>query len=201
MSTPDMNIVPRLILIGVAIIVLVILVTQYNKNKGVIKEESRRSLERYAEPMRKPSAMLTSDDINMSSKTPNSGNNADANAVMPSEAHSNEDFKAVDFTQAKPDNTDSCFPRDTLTPEDLLPKDAANSKWAQANPAGQGDVKDQNFLTAGFHIGVNTIGQTMRNPNYQLRSEPSNPKMNLSPWNQSTIEYDDSRRFFEIGSC
>lgn len=195
----DTNLVPRLILIGVAIVILIILVTQYNKKKNVIQEESfKSSLERYAEPSKNVSFDLP----DMSAMAPkNIGKNDDANAVMPSEPSSNEDYKAVDFTQSKSNGGESCFPRDTLTPDDLLPKDAANSKWAQANPAGQGDVKDQNFLTAGFHVGVNTVGQTMRNPNYQIRSEPSNPKMNLSPWNQSTIDYDDSRRFFEIGSC
>lgn len=93
----------------------------------------------------------------------------------------------------------SCFPRDRLTADQLLPKDAANSKWAQMNPAGQGDVRDQNFLTAGYHIGVNTVGQSLRNANYQLRSEPANPQVPVSPWNISTIEYDNSRRPLEIG--
>ena len=93
----------------------------------------------------------------------------------------------------------ACFPRDRLTAEDLLPKDAANSKWAQMNPMGQGDVRDQNFLTAGYHIGINTQGQSLRNPNYQLRSEPANPQMPVSPWNIATIEPDVNRRPLEIG--
>lgn len=93
----------------------------------------------------------------------------------------------------------ACFPRDRLTAEDLLPKDAANTKWAQMNPMGQGDVRDQNFLTAGYHIGINTQGQSLRNPNYQLRSEPANPQMPVSPWNIATIEPDVNRRPLEIG--
>jgi hypothetical protein len=93
----------------------------------------------------------------------------------------------------------TCYPRDRLTAEDLLPKDAANSKWAQMNPAGQGDVQDQNFLTAGYHIGVNTQGQSLRNANWQLRSEPANPQMPVSPWNIATIEPDINRKALEIG--
>lgn len=93
----------------------------------------------------------------------------------------------------------TCYPRDRLTAEDLLPKDAANSKWAQLNPAGQGDVQDQNFLTAGYHVGVNTQGQSLRNANYQLRSEPANPQQAVSPWNIATIEPDVNRRALEIG--
>lgn len=93
----------------------------------------------------------------------------------------------------------SCFPRDRLTAAELLPKDAANSKWAQLNPAGQGDVRDQNFLTAGYHVGVNSTGSSKRNANLQLRSEPINPQMVVSPWMQSTIEPNAFQRPLEIG--
>lgn len=109
------------------------------------------------------------------------------------------DFGAVTGGNSGGSPTPACYPRDRLSAEDLLPKDAANSKWAQMNPAGQGDVRDQNFLTAGYHIGVNTVGQTRRNANYQLRSDPPNPQQPVSPWNISTIEPDMNRRPLEIG--
>lgn len=117
-----------------------------------------------------------------------------------SDPHGNEVFNPVtgvsgDVTTPAP----SCFPRDRLSAEDLLPKDAANSKWAKMNPMGQGDVSDQNFLTAGYHIGVNTQGQSLRNANYQLRSEPANPQTPVSPWNIATIEPDLNRQPLEIG--
>lgn len=83
-----------------------------------------------------------------------------------------------------------CYPRDRLTAADLLPKDAANSQWAQVNPAGQGSVADQNFLTAGVHIGIDTIGQSLRNANLTIRPDPPNPQSVVSPWNQSTITPD-----------
>ena len=119
--------------------------------------------------------------------------------ARPNEPLSNEDFKKVSFnTNELPKD---CFPKDKLTSEDLLPKDAANSKWAQVNPAGQGDLKDKNFLNAGFHIGINTIGNSLRNPNLQLRSEPPNPQLKVSPWNQTTIDTDLNRRPLEIGGC
>jgi hypothetical protein len=92
----------------------------------------------------------------------------------------------------------SCFPRDRLSAEDLLPKDAANTKWSQANPAGQGDVRDQNFLTAGYHIGVQQVRS--KNPLLDIRSEMPNPKVPVSPWNISTIDGDTLRRGLEIGA-
>jgi hypothetical protein len=91
------------------------------------------------------------------------------------------------------------YPKDSLTATELLPTDA-NSKWAQVNPSGQGELGDQNFLEAGFHMGTNTIGQTLRNANLQLRSEPPNPQVKVSPWMQTTIEPDSNRKGLEIGS-
>ena len=90
-----------------------------------------------------------------------------------------------------------CYPKDVLSSADLLPRDA-DSLYAQVNPSGQGSLEDQNFLTAGYHIGINTVGQSLRNANRQLRSEPPNPQVKVSPWQQTTIEPDINRRPLEI---
>ncbi|NDG28135.1 MAG: hypothetical protein EB120_13295 [Proteobacteria bacterium] len=92
-----------------------------------------------------------------------------------------------------------CYPRDQLTPSELLPKDM-NSIWAQQNPLGTGSLKGKNFLSAGALIGVNTVGQSLRNANLQLRSEPPNPQIPVSIFNQSTISPDISHRPLELGS-
>lgn len=92
---------------------------------------------------------------------------------------------------------EGCYPRDQLTPGELLPKDQ-NSVWSQQNPMGTGSLKGKNFLSAGALIGINTVGQSMRNANYQLRSEPPNPQVAVSVFNQSTIEPDANRRSLEI---
>ena len=92
-----------------------------------------------------------------------------------------------------------CYPRDQLTPSELLPKDM-NSVWAEQNPMGPGSLKGKNFLSAGALIGVNTVGQSMRNANLQVRSEPPNPQVAVSIFNQSTISPDISHRPLEIGS-
>ena len=99
------------------------------------------------------------------------------------------------------DDGNSCFIRDRLTSSDLLPIDSGNSKWGQINPTGSGMLGDQNFLTAGYHVGINTIGQSLRNANLQLRSEPPNPQVAVSPWGISTIEPDVRAVNFEIGSA
>jgi len=92
------------------------------------------------------------------------------------------------------------FPKEQLTADELLPQDNS-SLWAQVNPSGVGSLKDRSFLQAGYNIGINTVGQTLRNANQSLRSEPPNPQINVSPWMQSTIEPDVSRKPFEIGGC
>jgi hypothetical protein len=90
-----------------------------------------------------------------------------------------------------------CYPRDQLTPGELLPKDG-NSTWAQQNPMGTGSLKGKNFLSAGALVGVNTVGQSLRNANQQLRSEPPNPQVPVSVFFNSTIEPDSNRRDMEI---
>ena len=64
----------------------------------------------------------------------------------------------------------------------------------------QGDVLNANLLQAGYHIGLDTIGQSLRNANLQLRSDPIIPKGDVGPWNQSTIEPDLGRVPLEVGA-
>jgi hypothetical protein len=90
-----------------------------------------------------------------------------------------------------------CYPRDQITPMELLPKDQ-NSVWAQQNPMGNGSLKGKNFLSAGALIGVNTVGQSLRNANLQLRAEPPAPQVAISVFNNSTIEPDLTRRPLDI---
>ncbi len=92
------------------------------------------------------------------------------------------------------------FPKAQLTAQELLPANEATT-WSQVNPSGVGSLKDRNFLQAGYNIGINTVGQTLRNANLQLRSEPPCPQIVVGPFNNPTIEPDVSRKPFEIGGC
>jgi hypothetical protein len=92
-----------------------------------------------------------------------------------------------------------CLPKDQLMPQELLPQDNAANQWSQVNPQGAGTLMDKNLLQAGHHVGINTVGQTLRNANMQLRSDPPNPQVQVSPWIQSTINPDTNRKPFEIG--
>ena len=92
----------------------------------------------------------------------------------------------------------SCSPQSMPDPAALLPKDN-NSAWAKLNPSGQGNLDSVSLLKAGYHIGIDTVGQSLRNANLQLRSEPANPQMNVGPWNNTTIEPDVMRVPLEVG--
>jgi hypothetical protein len=87
-----------------------------------------------------------------------------------------------------------------LTGEDLLPHNDI-AQFAEVYPNGVGQMQNKNFLHAGHHVGINTVGQTLRNANHQLRSDPINPQVQVSPWMQSSIQPDLTRRSFEINGC
>ena len=83
-------------------------------------------------------------------------------------------------------------------PSDLLPKDQ-NSQWAALNPVGGNSINMPDLLQAGYHVGLDTIGQTLKNANYQLRSDPIIEKKDIGPWMNSTIEPDYGRVPLEVG--
>ena len=88
--------------------------------------------------------------------------------------------------------------RPVANPSELLPVDT-NNKWGELNTLNQGNIAMPDLLQAGYHIGLDTIGQTLRNANLQERSDPIIPKSDIGPWNQSTIEPDFARTPLEIG--
>ena len=90
--------------------------------------------------------------------------------------------------------------KEVANPKDLLPNDE-NSQWSALNPntANKGDMVMPDLLKAGQHIGLDTVGQSLRNANLQLRSDPIIAKSDVGPWNHSTIEGDKGRVPLELG--
>lgn len=113
--------------------------------------------------------------------------------------------QAVDSPTPAPSSTDNSIsgnvPQAVANPKDLLPADA-NSQWGALNPSAvnPGSIAMPDLLQAGYHIGLDTIGQSLRNANLQLRSDPIIPPAAVGPWNQSTITPDYGRVPLEIGS-
>lgn len=209
----DNNMIIRTVLIILAAFVLFALVNYYNNKQDTVKSEkffaantvptsgsgsaiSGASLP--LAPTSKERQVISAAPQSMESFYADQNAVPSANAVGPSDPLGNSDFRDVDYQGTNLPS--DCFPKDRMTVDDLLPKDAANSKWAQVNPAGQGDVKDQNFLNAGYMFGINTVGSSLKNPNLQLRSEPVIPKVSVGPFLNSSYEASDAlRRPLEIG--
>ena len=127
--------------------------------------------------------------------------NAEMSAgVRPADPNGNEVFANANGVQTSmPGVPSSCAQPNIQNPAELLPNDS-NSQWAQLNPSGKGELANVNLLKAGYHIGIDTVGQSLRNANLQIRSEPPNPQLNVGPWNQSTISPDFMRPPLNIGS-
>jgi len=120
--------------------------------------------------------------------------------VRPSDPNGNEVFASASGVQTSmPGVPSSCSKPNIQNPAELLPKDT-NSQWAQLNPSGKGELANVNLLKSGYHIGIDTVGQSLRNANLQIRSEPPNPQLSVGPWNLSTITPDYQRVPLEIGS-
>ena len=113
--------------------------------------------------------MTTGDETTMS--------NHDPNLEMP-------------VTVSQPSNTVAS--QSVSNPSDLLPKDS-NSQWASLNPITQGNVAIPDLLQSGYHIGLDSIGQSLKNANYQDRADPIIERKATGLWNQSTIEPDLAR--------
>lgn len=98
-------------------------------------------------------------------------------------------------------STGSYALQQVANPADLLPKDA-NSQWTALNPSAMntaGGPIAPDLLQAGNLIGLDTVGQTLKNANLQLRSDPVIVKQNVGPWNNSTYEADLGRVPLELG--
>ena len=105
---------------------------------------------------------------------------------------------STNLTLTKPQEANiplpECAQNKAFVSTNLLPKDAPKQdNFAEFSPAGGNFVDSSKFI-------IGAVSQTTRNANLQLRSEPANPRTKASPWLQSTILPEDSRRSMEIGN-
>jgi hypothetical protein len=128
------------------------------------------------------------------SATKNTGSNVNDNAPL---IKTPEDVSAAVKTQSSATAGDYKL-ADTNDPGDLLPPDS-NSQWAASNPSSNTTGQMPDLLNAVSRIGLDSIGQTMKNANLQIRSDPAIVKQNVGPWNNSTFEADNIRTPLELG--
>jgi len=72
-----------------------------------------------------------------------------------------------------------------------LPKEV-NDEWFETDfTQAKYNLNDDKLInTNRYIIGVNTVGQSLKNPSYDIRGTIPNPKYTVSPWHNSTYEPD-----------
>lgn len=60
-------------------------------------------------------------------------------------------------------------------------------------------VQNRHLINITKPIGVNSIGASLKNPSYDLRSSPIYPKFVVSPWIQSNIEPNNTIKSISVG--
>ena len=100
------------------------------------------------------------------------------------------DAKNTNYTLDVKDNPmDVKTNQDKLSSSDLLPG-KSEQKWFE-NPDVGIKIEDANLLADAIQkVGVDTVGQTKKNPSYDIRGTVPCPKFQISPWNNSTTEPD-----------
>ena len=75
--------------------------------------------------------------------------------------------------------------------KDFLPKEI-NDQWFDTDfSQAKFNINDDKLInTDRYIIGINTVGQSLKNASYDIRGAIPNPKYSVSPWNNSTIEAD-----------
>jgi hypothetical protein len=74
----------------------------------------------------------------------------------------------------------NCEPEDLFDVDKYLPQEV-NDDWFEVMPEPI-SVKNRHLINITKPIGINTIGTSLRNANYDLRAAPANPKFVVSPW-------------------
>ena len=178
------------LLIGLAVvIVLFIVIRSYNRQLGLNLSGMRGS-------DNKPQENAEELSVDMSPET--AGSSSTVQAANPIGMNSGPGNASGVQTITGGINA-NCMKQQVTDPKELLPKNSNDNNWAAANPRGVGELSNISLLKAGHHAGIDTVGGTLRNANLQVRSEPPNPKSQVSPWSNSTIEPDLMRVPLELG--
>lgn len=75
--------------------------------------------------------------------------------------------------------------------KDYLPKEINNNWFDTDFSQAKYNLNDDKLInTERYVIGVNTVGQSLKNASYDIRGTVPNPKFTVSPWNNSTYEPD-----------
>ena len=86
----------------------------------------------------------------------------------------------------------TCSPTGNWVSTSLLPKNdnqQMESDWSAYQPSA---VSGDSYLSGSAAIGIDTVNSSFKNANVSLRADPVIPKVEVSPWQQSSIVADPS---------
>jgi hypothetical protein len=100
-------------------------------------------------------------------------------------------YKKNKFVRRTPDDIKDLFDVDKMLPQEI------EDDWFDVEPLqSTKKIKGCHLIHPKFHMGVNTVGSSLRNATHDPRGDIPNPKINISPFNNSTIEPDTNIRGF-----
>ena len=74
--------------------------------------------------------------------------------------------------------------------KDFLPKEVIPGAFDDFSQSKYNVDDDKLINTERYIIGINTVGQSLKNGSHDIRGTIANPKFSVSPWNNSTYEPD-----------
>jgi len=79
---------------------------------------------------------------------------------------------------------------ETFSASDYLPTET-NNDWFETDFVDMAQLNQENLIDAQQRCQpLDTVGQTLKAPSYDIRGRPPNPKMVVSPWGNSSYEPD-----------
>lgn len=97
----------------------------------------------------------------------------------------NFSYKKKAFTLRTPDDVKELFDINKMLPQEI------EEDWFDVEPLQTTKkIRGTHLIHPKVHMGVNTVGSSLRNATHDIRGDIPNPKLIVSPWNNSTIEPD-----------
>ena len=117
-----------------------------------------------------------------------------AGDVSPLAADTSNATIGTEYTLGVDQNLANPSGRNMQTSTELRPQEM-NSGWFNSpyDRDNQLNIENGNLLasaTGQAQIGIDTVGQSLRNASYDMRGSVPIPKYDIGPFNNSTIEYD-----------
>lgn len=100
-------------------------------------------------------------------------------------------YKKNKFTRRTPDDIEDLFDVQKMLPQEI------EENWFDADHLQHAKkIKGTQFIHPKNHMGVNTVGSSLKYGTHDIRGDIPIQKVDVSPWGNSTIEPDTNIRGF-----